>query len=78
MRKYTQKELRNMVALNMAESITYAGEEERTKILEKEGYLSQVGYSSGIYGCNGVLFQGHNSGTYYAITSRTQAIYIFD
>ena len=51
MRKYTQKELREMVARGMAENITNAGNDERAKILDEENYLSQIGYSSGIYGC---------------------------
>lgn len=77
MRKYTQKELREMVARGMAENITNAGNDERVKILDEENYLSQIGYSSGIYGCNGMLLQGNKTGKCYAITARTQAIYIF-
>lgn len=77
MRKYTQKELREMVARGMAENITNAGNDERAKILDEENYLSQIGYSSGIYGCNGMLLQGNKIGKCYAITARTQAIYIF-
>lgn len=77
MRKYTQKELREMVARGMAENITNAGNDERAKILDEENYLSQIGYFFGIYGCNGMLLQGNKTGKCYAITARTQAIYIF-
>ena len=77
MRKYTQRELRNMVALGMAEDVTHAHIEEHEEILKKESWLNQVGYASGKYGCNGMLLQGHETGTYYAITTRSQAIYIF-
>lgn len=77
MRKYTRKELRNMVALGMAEDVTRADNEDYEKIIKKESYLSQVGYSAGVYGCDGMLLQGYKTGTYYAVTSRTSAIYIF-
>lgn len=77
MRKYTQKELKNMVALGMAEDVTRANDEDYEKIIKKESYLSQVGYSSGVYGCNGMLLRGNKTGCYYAVTSRTSAIYLF-
>jgi hypothetical protein len=37
----------------------------------------QIGYARGVYGCNGMLLQGCESGTLYAVTARTTAIYIF-
>nr|DAN11616.1 MAG TPA: hypothetical protein [Bacteriophage sp.] len=77
MRKYTQKELKNMVALGMAEDVTRANNEDYERIIKKEGFLSQVGYSSGVYGYNGMLLRGHETGVYYAVTSRTLAIFIF-
>ena len=77
MRKYTQKELRNMVALGMAEDVTRADNECYRKIIKEEGYLTQIGYSSGVYGCSGLLLQGYKTGKYYAVTTRTSAIYIF-
>lgn len=49
MRKYTRKELKNMVALGMAEDVTRANNEDYERIIKKEGFLSQVGYSSGVY-----------------------------
>jgi len=77
MRKYTQRELRNLVATGAAIDITYADNDKRVEIETTEEYLTQVGYASGIYGCNGMLFEGYNSGDLYAITTRSQAIYIF-
>lgn len=77
MRKYTQKELKNMVALGMAEDVTRANDDDYEKIIKKESYLSQVGYSSGVYGCNGMLLRGYETGSYYSVTSRTSAIYLF-
>ena len=77
MTKFTQKQLREMVANGVAEDISRGTNETRNEIEAVEGWLTQVGYSSGVYGCNGMLFKGHNSDKLYAITSRTQAIYIF-
>ena len=68
----TQKELRRLVRIGAAVDVTNAG--DRGVIPEE--YYTQIGYSHGIYGCNGKLFKG-KSGKLYAITSRTQAIYIF-
>lgn len=78
MTKYTQKQLRAMVADGITENITNADNNVREELEKKEGWLRQVGYSTGVYGCNGMLLQGRNSGTLYAITARTNAVFIFD
>ena len=77
MTKYTQKQLKELVATGAATDITKGTNETRKQIEKEEGYLTQIGYSSGIYGCNGMLLQGHNTSKLYAITSNTSAIYIF-
>lgn len=77
MTKYTQKQLRAMVNDGIAEDITNADNNTREELEKKEGWLRQIGYSAGVYGCNGMLLQGHNSGTLYAITSCTNAVFIF-
>lgn len=77
MKKYTQKELKNLVALGVAEDITYGDNDTRRELEEKEGYYTQIGYSAGVYGCNGMLLKGHKTGTLYAITARTTAIFVF-
>lgn len=75
--RFTQKQLKEMVNDGIAEDISRGTNETRKEIEAIEGWFSQVGYASGVYGCNGMLFEGHNTGKLYAITSRTQAIYIF-
>ena len=70
--KYTQKQLKQMVDAGIAIDVTYAS--DRNAIPES---YSQVGYAAGIYGCNGMLLKGYNTGKLYAIYSRTSAIYIF-
>lgn len=77
MTKYTQKQLRAMVVDGIAEDITKADNNVRKELEKKEDWLRQIGYSAGVYGCNGMLLQGRNSGALYAITSRTNAIFIF-
>jgi len=71
MKKYTQKQLRSLVASGAAKDVTSAN--DRNAIPES---YRQIGYAHGIYGCNGMLLQG-DSGQLYAVTSRTSAIYIF-
>ena len=71
MKKYTQKELRRLVELGIALNITKS--RNRTDLGER---YEQVGYSKGIYGCNGKLLQGE-SGQMYAIIGATSALYIF-
>ena len=77
MKKYTQKELKNLVSLGVAEDITRGDNDTRENIISTEGYYTQIGYSAGVYGCNGMLLQGHKTGKLYAITARTTAIFIF-
>ena len=70
MEKMTQKELKRLVKVGAAKDVTYSS--SRRDIPED---YRQVGYSSGVYGCNGMLFRG-DSGKLYAICARTSAIYI--
>ena len=72
MERYTQKQLKSLVKNGIAIDITYA--HERKVIPES---YNQIGYASGIYGCNGMLLRGYTSGKLYAVTGRTTAIYIF-
>ena len=71
MEKYTIKQLKDLVKQGVAIDVTNA--HKRTEIPER---YTQVGYASGIYGCNGMLLKGE-SGKLYAVTSRTTAIYLF-
>lgn len=72
MTKYTQKQLKELVKSGAAVDVTNVG--ERGAIPED---YRQIGYATGVYGCNGMLLQGCESGTLYAVTARTTAIYIF-
>ena len=72
MERYTQKQLRNLVKVGAAIDVTGAN----SRGASPENY-KQIGFSSGVYGCNGQLFRGLETGKLYAITSRTTAIYLF-
>lgn len=71
MEKMTQKELKRLVRVGAVKDITDSS--SRNDIPER---YSQVGYSSGIYGCNGMLLRGE-SGQLYAVCARTTAIWVF-
>ncbi len=75
MRKFTQKELKEFVKLGMAKDITTM-EDKKIRELKKEKGIYQVGYSSGVYGCNGMLLKD-NDGETYVITSRTSNLWLF-
>lgn len=70
--RYTQKQLKALVKHGLAKDVTMAA--ELSAIPEP---YRQVGYSCGVYGCNGMLLQGLTTGDMYAVTARTTAIYLF-
>ena len=75
--KFTQRQLKELVKSGAAIDVTNGDDDTRNDIESKEGYYTQIGYSAGVYGCNGMLLLGHKTNTLYAITSRTAAIYVF-
>ena len=72
MERYTIKQLKSLVSSGAAIDVT--GAIKQSEIPE---HYTQIGYASGIYGCNGMLLRGYTSGKLYAVTGRTTAIYIF-
>ena len=77
MTKFTQNQLRELVNIGVAVDITNGDNDTRKEIERLESHYTQVGYSTGAYGCNGMLLKGAKTGKLYAITRRTSAIYIF-
>lgn len=72
MRKYTLKELKNLVRCGMAHDLTNAPAAE---LKEQWKHCEKIGYSSGI---NGGLIQNTETGEYYAITARnSNLLFIF-
>lgn len=72
MRKYTQKELRQLVRLGVAEDYTNKPNDYIYTLRRFE----KVGYSAGVYGINGGLVQNPETGTLYAIIGRCTNLFI--
>jgi len=75
--KFTKGQLRQMVAEGYAQDITKINFSEANELRTSEGWMEQIGYASGTYGCSGMFLKGHSTGTLYAVTNRTQAIFLF-
>ena len=73
MTKYTQKQLREMVKNGVAVDVTNA--QSRAEAVPED--YKKIGYSLGVYGRNGLLLQGCESGTLYAVTARSSAVFMF-
>lgn len=75
MRKYTLKELKNLVKIGAASDITNFDFDQMNKFLHLHT-LEKIGYSSGVYGINGGLMQDRNTGALYAITRRNGTLFM--
>lgn len=71
-RRYTQKELRDLVRSGKAEDITRYSFEEAND-LYKRGY-DVIGVSTGTYGINGALLQMRDTGDWMAICARNSTL----
>lgn len=72
MRKYTQKELRQLVRLGVAEDYTNKPADYMYTLRR----LEKVGYSSGVYGINGGLVEDTETGQLYAVIGRCSNLFI--
>lgn len=72
-KRMTQKEIKNFVALGVAEDITYLSF-DTCNALRKAHSFTTVNISIGVYGMNGALFKDE-AGKLYAITSRTTTLF---
>lgn len=70
-RKYSQRELKELVKDGYAEDITNIS---HAKATELSGHVHQIGYSSGVYGVNGALLEDYDTGAWYAITARNSTL----
>lgn len=77
MTRFTQRQLKDMVYYGSALDVTHATQSDYHALKNEEGGFDRIGYSSGTYGCNGLLLRGWETGKLYAITKRTTAIYLF-
>lgn len=72
MKKYTQKELRQLVRLGAAEDYTNKPADYMYTLRR----LEKVGYSSGVYGINGGLVEDTETGQLYAVIGRCSNLFI--
>lgn len=77
MNRYTQKSIKSLVSAGAAIDITNHDGYMQEQLEALEGDLDCIGYSHGVYGVNGLLLKGRNSGTLYAITTRSSAIFLY-
>lgn len=75
--KVARKVIREYVASGNAIDITNISFDDSKKLIANEGWLDTELYSMGVYGCNGCLFRGHNTGNRYAICNRAQSLFYF-
>ena len=73
MRKYTQRELKNLIRCGMVHDLTNATAAE---VMKQWKHALKIGYSSGVYGINGGLIQNTETGEYYAITARNSNLFM--
>lgn len=74
--KTTLKSIKEFAKQAGVIDVTYYSNDELDKLSKKEGFFNQIAYSAGIYGVSGAILQGAKSSKFYAITSRTNAIWI--
>lgn len=70
--KTSQKDIKNFYAFDVTSKST----DELYKLLSVEKGVTQIAYSAGGYGVNGLLVQGNSSGRLYKVTARTNALFI--
>lgn len=73
MKKYSQKELKELVKLGVAKDITNYSFLQ-VKDFKNSRTLDKVGYSCGTYGINAGLLMDCNTGELFAITARNSAL----
>ncbi len=71
--KTTQKELREYVRMGLAKDYTHASTNEVKELGRK--CLNRLGYSTGVYGLNGLLFEDYETGEKYVVIGRGTNLY---
>lgn len=72
MKRYTLRELKNLVELGAAIDISNA-----PTSLDQYRRLDPIGVSHGKHGMNGGLLRDNQTGQLYAITSRNSALFFY-
>ena len=74
--KTTLKSIKDFANQAGVVDVTYYSNETLHNLLKVEVGMRQIAYSTGTYGVTGAILQGAKSSKFYAITSRTNAIWI--
>lgn len=74
--KCNQRDIKKAIASGEAVDLTTANSQKIDEIRAKEDYFIELKYSVGIYGCNGRLMKGRNTGTIYGVGDRTPALWL--
>lgn len=72
--KVTQKFIRSYVHDGIAEDISHKSFDEIEAIRKAEHGFDTIHYSVGVYGANGCVLRGYETGNFYAVTSRCTAL----
>lgn len=75
MERYTQKQLRSLVENGVAIDISYYDNDGRNAIEQKETSYTQIGYASGVYGCNGIFKDAKQDN--YTLSQVEHKLYIY-
>jgi hypothetical protein len=75
--KITQKMIRRYLNEMDTVDATTWGTKEYNEASKKEGWLEVFARSYGTYGCNGLVAMGRKTGTYYVVTKRSSAVFLF-
>lgn len=70
------KDIKEQARYNFVTDVTDWKTEDLYKLHHDEQGFNSVAYSTGTYGLNGLIVQGYKSGKLYAVTQRTNAIFI--
>ena len=73
MKKYSQNFLKEMAKEGIATDITNLSFEDSKKFRKEHDY-TQIGYSSGVHGCNGALLKDLKTGEKFVITARNSTL----
>ena len=77
MKQIRQRDIKELVAHGFAIDITNHDIAKQEQLETLEGKLDRIAYSHGVYGVNGLLLKGRNTGSLYAITTRSTAIFLY-
>lgn len=73
--KMTKKQVKEWLKFEGVTDITNWSCEQINELRKKEEWFNEVGYSSGVYGVSGGVFQGHKTLNFYVITTRSSALF---